>query len=156
MLFSGGLWCTVKKLQQWPSLLPLCPAQSTASCLPSCAGLSEAPVAFETLKQLQGWWQEAGDTCRAWWAPTKPLGSPFYLVPPPDCKGYRAEAQGKRLLHAGGEVMRSPVSDFWNTAVAAENSQKGLSMCIIIRKRGREPPLMREKVNRAWETGNIL
>lgn len=65
MLFSGGLWCTVKKLQQWPSLLPLCPAQSAASCLPSCAGLSEAPVAFETLKHLQGWWQEAGDTCRA-------------------------------------------------------------------------------------------
>ena len=100
------------------------------------------------MTKLQGWWQEAGDVSSSM-SPYETFGVTVLPGSPTGLQTQWAEVQGKCLLHASGEVMRSPVSDFWNTAVAAENSQKGLSMCIIIRKRGREPLLMREKVNRA-------
>lgn len=73
--------------------------------------------------------------CQAQWVPTNSSESQFYLVPP-GLQMQQAEVQGKCLLHASSEVMRSAVSHFWNTVVAAENSQKALSMCTIIRKQG--------------------
>lgn len=67
-------------------------------------------------------------------SPYKTLGVTVLPGSPTGLQMQWAEVQGKCLLHAGSEVMRSAVSDFWNTVVADENSQKALSMCTIIRK----------------------
>ena len=103
---AAVVWlCTVKKLQQPPSLLPLCPPQSTVSCLPSHAGLHQTYVAFETLRQLQRLWQEAGDKCQAQWISLKPLGSWFYLVPPPGwkCNGQKPKEAPAARWQQGDE-----------------------------------------------------
>lgn len=69
--------------------------------------------------------------------PMKPSGVTVLPDFPTGLQTQWAEVQ-RKPLHTGGEAMCSPLSDFWNTVVAAENSHKGLSMCTIIRKQERE------------------
>lgn len=73
MLFCGGLVVHSQKATAAPSLLPACPPQPTASCLPSHARLQQAPVAFE----VQGGHRDGGRKQETPGKLTESLGNPW-------------------------------------------------------------------------------